>query len=64
MTGGFQLEDLIWKQPIKILKHKRRAISIFRYGLDYLNRILLVHINDSNKFISALKLLFSDVLLL
>ena len=35
------------KNPIKIKKHGRRAISIFRYGLDILREILL---NISEKF--------------
>ncbi len=34
----------IWRheiQPIKIKSHKRKAMSLFRYGLDYLRQILL-----------------------
>jgi hypothetical protein len=34
----------IWQneiKPIKIKSHKRKAQSLFRYGLDYLRRILL-----------------------
>ena len=28
-------------KPIKIKKHGRRAVSVFKYGLDYLSRVIL-----------------------
>lgn len=39
-------------KPVKIKKHGRRAISIFKYGLDYLSRVLITGYNklDINVF--------------
>ncbi len=42
-------------KPITIKKHGRRAVSVFRYGLDYLSRKLLTNINPLN--INCLKFL-------
>lgn len=42
-------------KPIKIKKHGNRAISVFRYGLEYLSRVLLTNINPLN--INCLKFL-------
>ena len=35
-------------RPIKIKKHGRRAVSICKYGLDYLSRVLLTGYNELN----------------
>lgn len=44
-------------RPIKIKKHGRRAVSVCRYGLDYLSRVLLTGHNELNinllKFLSC-----------
>lgn len=44
-------------KPIKIKKHGNRAISVFRYGLDYLARVLIAKSNPLNincvKFLSC-----------
>lgn len=32
-------------KPIKVLKHKRRTVSLFKYGLDYLFQCLVNHTN-------------------
>lgn len=44
-------------KTIKIKKHKRRAYSVFKYGLNFLNKILLSNINKLNinilKFLSC-----------
>ncbi|NLN24901.1 MAG: IS4 family transposase [Bacteroidetes bacterium] len=44
-------------KPIKIKKHGNRAISIFKYGLDYLSRVLISKCNYLNinylKFLSC-----------
>lgn len=42
-------------QPIKIKKHGRRAVSVCKYGLDYLSRVLLTGYNELN--INVLKFL-------
>jgi len=42
------------KEPIKLLKHRRKAKSIFLYGLEYLARILL----NVEYFSQELKLIF------
>ena len=42
-------------KPIKIKKHGNRAISVFRYGLDYLSRTLMSKCNTLN--INCLKFL-------
>ena len=43
-------------KPIKVLKHKRRAVSLFKYGLDYIFQCLVNHTNryriDVFKFLS------------
>jgi len=41
---GDYLDEKI--KPIEIKKHGRRAISVFKYGLDYLSRFLLNGISD------------------
>lgn len=43
---GHYLDSKI--KPIKIKKHGRRAVSVFRYGLDYLSECLLSGINKLN----------------
>lgn len=49
------------KKPIRVLKHARQAVSLFRYGLDYLNRILFQPMKRGlDKFVEALTLLFDD----
>lgn len=49
----------VQQKPIRILKHERQAVSVFRYGLDYLNRLLFRPIkNGRAQFIEALELLF------
>ena len=35
-------------KPIKIKKHENRAISVFKYGLDYLSRVLISNSNNMN----------------
>ena len=35
-------------RPIKIKKHGRRAVSVCRYGLDYLSRVLMTGRNELN----------------
>lgn len=35
-------------KPIKIKKHGRRAISVFKYGLDYLAGVLITKRNKLN----------------
>src|SRR5690606_6366246 len=42
-------------KPIKIKKHGNRAISVFKYGADYLSRKLLTNCNNMN--INCLKFL-------
>lgn len=42
-------------KPIKIKKHGNRAISVFKYGLDYLSRVLISNSNCFN--INCLKFL-------
>ena len=43
-------------KPITVLKHKRRAVSLFKYGLDYIFQSLVNHTNryriDVFKFLS------------
>ena len=41
-------------KPIHILKHKRRAFSIFRYGLDELNRALMFDFQAVCKYVNLL----------
>jgi len=41
-------------KPIPILKHKRRAFSIFRYGLDELNRALMFDLKAVCKYVNLL----------
>jgi hypothetical protein len=49
------------QKPIRILKHERQAVSLFRYGLDYLNRLLFRPMkNGMDKFIEVLRLLFGN----
>jgi transposase len=38
IVGQWQHEEI---KPIKLKRHGRKAISLFRYGLDYLRRIFL-----------------------
>jgi hypothetical protein len=37
------------KNPIKTLKHGRKAQSVFLLGVEYLSEIFLSHISKSNK---------------
>lgn len=30
-------------KPIKVLKHVRRAVNLFKYGLDYISQCLMNH---------------------
>ena len=49
------------QKAIRVLKHQRQAVSLFRYGLDYLNRILFSPMyNGMHKFVQVLTLLFAD----
>lgn len=50
--AGIFLDSLC---PIKIKTHRRRAQSLFKYGLTYLANVLLF--NDINKFINCCKFL-------
>lgn len=50
-------EELAQLKPLKIKKHGRKAKSVFRYGFDYLRRILLNLNQFQLEFQSALKLL-------
>jgi hypothetical protein len=42
-------------KPINVKKHGNRAVSVFRYGLDYLSRVLITNCNNLN--INCLKFL-------
>lgn len=46
----YRIGDFIDTQirPIKIKKHGRRAVSVCKYGLDYLSRVLLTGHNELN----------------
>ena len=50
-----------WKNsiaPIKLKKHLRKSVSIFRYGLDMIRSVLLCHIRhkkDSDIIINMLR---------
>ena len=46
----YKIADFIDTQirPIKIKKHGRRAVSVCKYGLDYLSRVLLTGYNELN----------------
>ena len=47
------------QKPVRRLKHGRPAHSLFRYGLDYLNRILLTSMSNAvDKLEQVLGLLF------
>lgn len=49
------------QKPIRILKHERQAVSLFRYSLDYLNRLLFRPMkNGLDQFIDVPVLLFND----
>ena len=50
--GDYMDENI---KPIKIKKHQRKAFSVFKYGLNWLNNILLRSFNTLN--ISILKFL-------
>ncbi|MBW4465973.1 MAG: IS4 family transposase, partial [Pegethrix bostrychoides GSE-TBD4-15B] len=50
-------EWLAEQQPIVIKKHGRKAKSIFRYGFDYLRRVLLNIEQHQPQFQQALQLL-------
>jgi len=53
-----------WKnanEPIKIKKHGRKAISIFRYGLDKIRGILLNIVGNMHNFRNMVKLLINRV---
>ena len=51
---GMYINEYI--KPITVLKHKRRAVSLFKYGLDYIFQSLVNHTNryriDVFKFLS------------
>ena len=40
LVGNFIHENI---KPIKVLKHGRRAVSLFKYGLDYISQCLMNH---------------------
>lgn len=40
LVGIFIHENI---KPIKVLKHGRRAVSLFKYGLDYISQCLMNH---------------------
>src|SRR5690606_7894172 len=46
----YKIGDYIDKQikPIPVKKHGNRAVSIFKYGLDYLARVLISNVNQFN----------------
>ena len=46
----YKIGDFIDSQikPIVIKKHGRRAVSVFRYGLDYISKYLLSGFNKFN----------------
>ena len=48
-------------KPIKIKKHGRKAISIFRYGLDYLREVLFNISNEMAKFKKLTRLFFYQI---
>lgn len=50
----------IWRNsisPIKLKKHKRKAVSLFRYGLDYLRKLLLNSKNMEESFAQIIEIL-------
>lgn len=53
LVGSYINENI---KPITVLKHKRRAVSLFKYGLDYIFQSLVNHTNryriDVFKFLS------------
>jgi len=53
LVGEFLNEDI----PIKIKKHGRKSISLFRYGLDFLQRIFLNQSFDRISFLTSIKCL-------
>ncbi len=57
-NAGEQLNEL---RPISIKKHGRKAISIFRYGLDEFRGILLNIANNINKYKIFLRILFQPL---
>ncbi len=50
-------EWLAQHEPIKLKKHGRKAKSIFRYGLDYLRRVLLNIEECEKELLQALQFL-------
>jgi len=42
----YKIGDYIDQNILKIKKHGRRAISVFKYGLDYLSKSLLTGFNS------------------
>ncbi len=44
-VGDFADQNI---KAIKIKKHQRKAISVFKYGLNYLNNVLLNTLNKLN----------------
>ena len=34
-----------WRRCLEVLKHMRRAVSLFKYGLDYIFQCLVNHTN-------------------
>lgn len=48
------------QKPIRRLKHRRPVYGLFRYGLDYLSRVLFKADSRFNQFKEILELLFGD----
>ena len=49
------------QKPIKIKKHGRKAVGIFRYGLDEFRGILLNIIDNINKYKKFMRILFQPL---
>ena len=50
----------IWQndlKPIRYKKHGRRSVSLFRYGMDYLHRVLLNGHENNSEFTQTLRVL-------
>ncbi|MBF0204857.1 MAG: transposase [Desulfamplus sp.] len=54
-------EWLHQQKPIKIKNHGRPAISIFRYGLDWLREIVLNLSENKRRYNQVLRLLFRQL---
>lgn len=60
---GYKISGFIAPKikPIKIKKHGHKAISVFRYGLEYLSRILISKYNNLDiKYLKFLSLTVID----